>query len=70
MFLLSEAAIDFCLFENCLFSLCEHKTMKMVFNNSGHVSGILAITLFIKPVPWGNHIQCTRRHHSINQNRI
>ena len=30
-------------FKSCLFSLCEHKTMQIVFNNSGHVSGILAI---------------------------
>ena len=46
MFLSSGAAIEK-KFENFLFSLFEHKTMKIVFNNSGHVAGILAITLFI-----------------------
>ena len=33
--------------DNCLFSLSKHKTVQIVFNNSGHVSGIVAITMFL-----------------------
>ena len=28
--------------DNCLFSLFKHNTVQIVFNNSGHVSGVVA----------------------------